>query len=189
LGLIRDDLGKTEFANPIYTEIIIRSLNWDTQKELEETEPKYQIPRYLKDDVIDMDYLLKDFQVFWRENSDIWQKKFDYQEAAPQLILQAFLQRVLNGGGSIVREMAAGTGRADLCIIYMDRKYPIEMKIRYGENTYDTGITQILRYMDTLGCDEGWLVVFDHRSSTAWDDRLFSRREAVGGKNVILYGC
>jgi len=189
LGLIRDDLGKTEFANPIYTEIIIRSLNWDTQKEIEETELQYQIPRYLNGEAVDMDYLLRDFQVFWRENSGIWQKKFDYQEAAPQLVLQAFLQRVLNGGGRIVREMAAGTGRADICVIYLNKKYPIEMKIRYSENTYNAGIKQILGYMDTLGCDKGWLVIFDQRSLTDWDEKLFCREEDAGEKLVMVYGC
>jgi len=189
LGLIRDDQGKTEFANPIYSEIIIRSLNWDTQKELEETAPQYQMPRYIKEDAIDMDSLLKDFQAFWRENSDIWQKKYDYQEAAPQLVLQAFLQRVLNGGGSIVREMAAGAGRADICVIYNGEKYPVEMKIRRGESTYGAGAEQILKYMDILGCGAGWLVVFDDRSAVSWDEKIFSKAINAGGKTVMLYGC
>ena len=46
-----------------------------------------------------MDYLLQDFQQFWRENSAIWVDLFKYREAAPHLILYAFLQRVFNGGG------------------------------------------------------------------------------------------
>ena len=39
-----------------------------------------------------MSRLLRDFQQFWRDNSDIWQGKFDYKEAEPHLVLQAFLQ-------------------------------------------------------------------------------------------------
>jgi hypothetical protein len=72
---------------------------------------------------------MRDFQQFWRENSDIWSEKTQYKEAAPHLILYAFLQRVINGGGQILREMATGTGRVDLCIIYENQKYPIELKI------------------------------------------------------------
>jgi len=189
IGLIRDDHGKAEPANPIYAEIIIRSLNWSVQREIEQASIEYQIPRYLSKDIIDIDYLLRDFQVFWRENSDIWQKKFDYQEAAPQLVMQAFLQRVLNGGGDIIREMAAGTGRADICVIYLNKKYPIEMKIRYNDKTHDEGINQILRYMDTLGCNMGWLVIFDRRDSSGWDEKLFCRREYIFGKTVTVYGC
>ena len=43
LGLIRDDRGKTEPANPIYGEIIIRSLNWGVQREIEQTGTQYQM--------------------------------------------------------------------------------------------------------------------------------------------------
>ncbi|MFQ9146681.1 MAG: hypothetical protein ACLR5I_16805 [Odoribacter splanchnicus] len=42
---------------------------------------------------------------FWisavfRENADSWIERFDYKESGPQLLLQAFLQRVVNGGGT-----------------------------------------------------------------------------------------
>ena len=55
-----------------------------------------------------MNLLLKGFQEFWRENSEIWTERFEYKEAAPHLILQAFLQRVINGGAHILREFASG---------------------------------------------------------------------------------
>ena len=133
MGLIRDDCDRVEPANPIYGEIIVRTLSRNTQEDIGLDGNPYPIPRYIKGDELDMDTLLCDFQVFWRENEEIWQKKYDYLEAAPQLILQAFLQRIVNGGGHIVREMAAGTGRTDLCVEYGKRKYPIELKIRHGD--------------------------------------------------------
>jgi len=188
MGLIRDDRGIVEPANPIYTEIIIRSLNWDTQVEIEQTGTLYQMPRYLQNGTIDMDCLLSDFQVFWRENSDIWRKKYDYQEAAPQLILQAFLQRILNGGGQIVRELAAAASRVDLCIIYHNKKYPVEMKIRYNDEVYSEGAEQIVRYMDILGCDRGWLVVFDQRVTLSWSERIFCRKTVSNGKTIMIFG-
>jgi hypothetical protein len=189
MGLIRDDRGKIEPANPIYTEIIIRTLTWNIQQDLSQSKYPYQIPRYLKNGIIDMDYLLRDFQDFWRENSDIWRHKYDYQEAAPHLILQAFLQRVLNGGGKISREIAAGTGRSDLCVIYQEHKYHLELKIRHNDRTYAEGVRQIQDYMDIFGCDTGWLVVFDQRQTLTWKERLFVRQESAGGKTVMIYGC
>jgi hypothetical protein len=81
------------------------------------------------DGTIDMNGLLKGFQDFWRENGEIWIEKYEYKEAAPHLILQAFLQRVINGGGQIIREYAAGTKRFDLCILFNKNKYAIELKI------------------------------------------------------------
>jgi hypothetical protein len=74
------------------------------QCDLQQIDSAYQIPRYLKNGRIDMDFLMRDFQQFWRENSAIWEERFLYKEAAPHLILMAFLQRVVNGGGQILRE-------------------------------------------------------------------------------------
>jgi len=136
-----------------------------------------------------MDTLLYDFQTFWRENEAIWKKKCDYQEAAPHLILQAFLQRVVNGGGRIVREMAASTGRIDLCVEYRDQSYPIELKIRRDDSTYSEGLKQTAGYMDRLGGKEGWLVLFDQRKGLSWDDKLYVKKECLDDKTITVFGC
>jgi hypothetical protein len=188
MGLIRDIPGGFLPANPIYSEVIVRTLSFNVQDDLLDKKYPYQILRYLKNGRIDMDFLMCDFQQFWRENSEIWIKKFDYGEAAPHLILMAFLQRVINGGGQIICEMAAGTGRLDLCLIYENHKYPIELKIRYGTKYVEQGIEQTARYMDTLGCKEGWLAVFDRRKTVKWDDKLFMKKETVNGKTITVVG-
>jgi len=69
---------------------------------------------YVQAGKLDMKRLLSDFQQFWRENSESWTKRYQYVEAAPHLTLQAFLQRIVNSGGSVTREMAAGSKRLDL---------------------------------------------------------------------------
>jgi len=188
LGLIKDTDNKIEPSNPIYAEVIARTLSYDAQKKFMQKKPEANIPRYLKDGKIDMDYLLQDFQQFWRQNSAIWIDLFKYREAAPHLILQAFLQRVLNGGGEIIREMAAGTGRADLCVVYELEKYPIELKIRRSEKTCNEGLVQTMKYMDTFGCTEGWLVIFDQRDDVSWDDKIFLKKETAEGKTVTVIG-
>ncbi|MDR1937902.1 MAG: ATP-binding protein, partial [Tannerellaceae bacterium] len=86
LGLIRVTREKTGPANPIYAEVIVRTLNYDMQSDLQQHDTPYQMPRYLKDGRIDMDFLMRDFQQFWRENSAIWKERFSYKEAAPHLI-------------------------------------------------------------------------------------------------------
>ena len=49
-----------------------------------------------------VDKLLEAFQRFFREHSEHWSQRFDrYQEAGPQLLLQAYLQKVVNGGGRV----------------------------------------------------------------------------------------
>jgi molybdopterin-guanine dinucleotide biosynthesis protein len=189
LGLIRDDANKLEPANPIYGELIVRILSFNTQESLRTGDNPYHMPRYLKGDRIDMALLMADFQSFWRENSAIWIERFDYKEAAPHLILQAFLQRIINGGGQIIREMAAERRRLDLCVVFREQRYPIELKLWRGEKTYLEGLEQTVRYMDSLGCTEGWLVVFDRRDEVDWDTKLFTRKETVNNKTVNIVGC
>ena len=188
LGLIKSIEGKIQPSNPIYGEVIARTLSYNAQEEFMLEKPDSTIPRYLKDGKMDIDYLMRDFQQFWRENSDVWIERFDYKEAAPHLILQAFLQRVINGGGDIIREMAAGTKRTDLCLIYEDQKYPIELKIRRGEKSVKEGIEQTIGYMDTFGCAEGWLAVFDQRPEIDWNDKIYMKKETTDGKTVTIVG-
>jgi Holliday junction resolvase len=104
------------------------------------------------------------------------------------LILQAFLQRVINGGGDIIREIAAGTGRADLCVVFEGYKYPVELKIRQGEKSLSQGLEQTVEYMDTFGVTEGWLLIFDQRPNISWDKKIYIKKECVGKKTVTVVG-
>jgi type II secretory pathway predicted ATPase ExeA len=189
LGIIRvGDDSRIIPANPIYAEMIGRYLSSSTQAKLQDPKYPYQIFRYMRDGRIDMDSLMRDFQQFWRENSAIWEERFEYKESAPHLIMMAFLQRVINGGGQIIREMASGKGRLDICLIYEGQKYPIELKIRYGQKYLQEGLEQTAHYVDTLGCAEGWLAIFDRRSSIGWSKKIFMKKEIVNGKTVTVVG-
>jgi hypothetical protein len=185
LGLIKNEKGILKPANKMYAEVIIRTLSFNTQLHLQNQIENIWIDQ---SGIIDMDGLLKGFQEFWRENSGIWEEKYQYKEAAPHLILQAFLQRIINGGGVIHREYASDRGRLDLCVQYQNKKYPIEIKLRYSEKTYQEGLKQLGNYMDTLGCMEGWLVVFDKRVKISWSKKLFFRKKKVNNKIITIVG-
>ena len=194
LGLIRDDCGKTEAANPIYAEIIIRALSWSAQVSIMEAHKEYVIPRYLKGGRIDMDFLMRDFQEYWRENSEIWINRYktelyEYDEAAAHLVLHAFMQRIINGGGQVRREMAVGTRRVDLCVIYERQKYPIELKILQSEKSRSSSLEQIWSYMDIVGSNSGWLVIFDKDTKKNWEDKIFMKEESLDGKKIVIVGC
>jgi hypothetical protein len=188
LGLIAETRERLGPANPIYGEIIARALSYDVQQDLLYNYKEYEMPRYLKDGRIDMNYLMRDFQQFWHLNSAIWTDRMDYKEAAPHLVMMAFLQRVINGGGQVIRDMGFGSGRLDLCLIYENRKYPIELKIRYGEKYLEKGLEQTARYMDLHCCNEGWMVVFDRRTTVKWEDKLYFKQETVNGKTITVVG-
>jgi len=185
LGLIVDNKGIIKPANPIYSEVIIRWLNYNSQQDL----PVSLMNKWVQGKHVLMNELLKEFQQFWRENSEIWGRMYKYQEAAPHLILQAFLQRVINGGGQIIREYAAGTKRFDLCVVYQGNKYPIELKIDYGPKTLPDGLAQLAEYMDKVGEKEGWLVIFDRISGKSWDEKIYWKSENHKGKKIDVVGC
>ena len=194
LGLIKETKSSAEPANPIYAELIIRALNWNVQRIIESEHKEYNIPRYLKDGKIDMDYLIRDFQQFWRENSEIWIERYkknyyEYEEAAPHLVMNAFLQRVINGGGEIIREMALGKKRADLCVVYDGYKYPIELKIFRGEKSLADGLDQLSGYVDKVGEKSGWLVLFDRDTDKPWHEKIYMKKEILDGKEITVAGC
>ena len=194
LGLIREIGTSAEPANPIYAELIIRALNWNTQRLIENEHKDYLVPRYMKDGKINMDFLLNDFQQYWRENSEIWKDRYrinfyEYEEAAPHLVMQAFLQRVLNGGGQIIREMALGKKRADLCVVYEGCKYPIELKILRGEKSMTDGLSQLSAYTDRVGENSGWLVLFDRDTAKPWEEKIYMKKETINGKELTVAGC
>jgi hypothetical protein len=186
LGLLKNDpqLGLC-LSNPIYRDVIVRTLNYDTQYAL----PRDLAHRWMDGQTLDMSALLKEFQQFWRENAEMWTERYDYKEAAPHLTLQAFLQQVTNGGAQIVREFALGTGRVDVCVRYADKAYPLELKLASPKARLQ-GLEQLERYMAACGASEGWLVIFDRDPSKGWDDKIaWATEKLPGGGTAHVVGC
>ena len=179
LGLLKDVKGVLLPANPIYAEVILRTLSFGAQYAMQTMVTETP---WVKDDRLDMNGLLKAFQQFWRENSEAFTAKvIDYPEAAPHLMLQAYLQRVINGGGQIVREFALGSMRLDLLAIYKTGRYPIEIKLDYQMKSA-APYKQLLDYMDRTATTEGWLVVFDRTPGKAWDEKIRWETVELEGK-------
>ncbi len=187
LGLLKESDGLLYFSNPIYSEVVVRYLGMKAQNAI--PSDRHAPIAYMKDDRLDMKKLLTNFQMFWREHSEIWLERFQYKEAAPHLVLMAFLQKIAGQDRFITREMASGRGRLDICIQHGGSRYPIEIKIRRNNKTTEEGKAQLSAYMETLGCDEGWLVVFDRRKKPSWKSKLFWKTETVDGKVVHTVGC
>lgn len=191
LGLIKwDNAAGFKISNPIYEDILTRHLNSSYYDNLPSpTEWKWQ----KADGKLDMESLLKEFQGFWRSHSEIWEEMAGYTEVFPHLLLTAFLQRLLNGGGRTDREVAAGRGRMDLRIEYMGDKFIIEIKLVRNrdnpEKVREDGLRQIADYRDKAAPGApSYLMIFDRRDKTkekSWDERI--SWEKVGEITVI--GC
>ena len=196
MGLIKVERGKPRrIANGIYREIIPRELTWSTQTGLTQEPQWYQNA----DGSINMEKLLLDFQQFFRQNADAWIGRFDYAEAGPQLLLQCFLQRIVNGGGYIDREYGLGRKRTDLLIRkpLTDhyggpvQRIVLELKIKRGSlnKVIDEGLRQTTDYMDLVGSvDEGHFIVFDRSQEKTWEERIWHKPYEYQGRTIIVWG-
>ena len=192
LGLVaRDD--PIRVANPIYREVIPRDLTWTTQAGLTD-DPAWYVDAAGNLLLTD---LLAAFQTFFREHSEHWLERFQYREAGPQLLLQAFLQRVVNSGGRVEREYGLGRMRTDLLIVWPSgapaeppRRMVIECKLlhRSLDEAIRTGLEQTRAYMDRCAATEGHLVLFDRTAGKPWSDKLFRRTEDAAGTPVTVWG-
>lgn len=198
LGLVSIEQGTPQVANPIYREVIAREITYGAQLAIPAPEWKWE----KSDGTLDMDALLKAFQSFWQNNSEVWEQKLDYSEAFPHLLLMAFLQRVTNVSGRIEREYAAGRGRMDLAVEYHGQWNIIEIKLLRQGKSFETlmeeGITQTLGYRERFSEQpvaarakgkepvRCYLVIFDRRTEKpAWSERL----RWITGDDVTVVAC
>ena len=175
LGLI-DSGEPPRIANPIYAEVVPRELGYILQSSLD-----VQVAWYVDDaGRLDMNKLLSAFRTFFGEHSEHWLGRFsEYPGAGPQLILQAYLHRVVNSGGRIEREYGLGRGRTDLLVLWpreagqpsdLWERFVVECKVLRDSDrkslawTIERGVEQTLGYMARCGAAEGHLVVIDRRA-------------------------
>jgi hypothetical protein len=187
LGLVTQDR-PIQFSNPIYREIITRILNQNLHDGFDSDTVKTSWYLDAKGR-LEMDKLLDAFVAFYRRHSESWLERFDYKEAGHQLLLMAFLQRIVNGGGRIEREMAVGNGRTDLAIFWKDQVIAVEIKLHHDGYIREEGLRQLGRYMDKLGQQHGYLVIFEKRPSAElpWEQRIRREVEQVEGKEIEIW--
>ena len=193
LGLLAPD-SPPRMANPIYAEVVPRELGYVLQDSLD-----VQVAWYVDDaGRLDMNKLLTAFGTFFGEHAEHWLDHLgDYREAGPQLILQAYLHRVVNSGGRIEREYGLGRGRTDLLVLWpceagqpseLWERFVVECKVLRDSDrkslawTIERGVEQTLGYMAQCGAEEGHLVVIDRRAATEERRRGEGTEEHRGGE-------
>ena len=184
LGLVK--LDRMEIANPIYQQIIPRELS---QLAADSIGERFVLrPGYVRmDGSLDVVELLLSFSDFYRENAPIWLEKLDYKESGPHILLMAFLQRIINGGGTIQREYALGRGRVDLLVTWKLQRIVIELKVNHHESTLSDGLEQTARYMDTSQVKEGHLMIFNKDLSIPWDQKFKATQELFQGHLIHVW--
>jgi hypothetical protein len=193
LGLCAPD-DPARVANPLYQELIARVLAGNAEPKLVVTPRSF----VLSDGRLDFTRMLEEFAAFWREHGEVLAAGMTYHEVAPQLVLMAFLQRVINGGGQVDREYGVGRGRIDLLVRwpYSEsgqrrlQRHALELKVwREGEkDPLEKGLVQIDEYLARLGLDEGGLVIFDRRPESGGTETRtrFEQARSPSGRQVTV---
>ena len=199
LGLV-DASEPPQIANPIYAEVVPREIGYVVQSGLDE-----QAAWYVDDaGGLDMHKLLRAFSTFYGEHAEHWLGRLaDYSEAGPQLILQAYLQRIVNGGGCIEREYGIGRGAVDILVLWppapgqpsdLWTRIVVECKALRAsgrqslESVVERGVEQTCSYMIGCNAQEGHLVVFDRRGEPRFGDaREPTAHTSLGGKVMVWH--
>ena len=197
LGLIARRDRQLQIANRLYREVLPRELTSIVQDSMQgkAEQPWFVLP----DGSLDMDKLLEAFQQFFRENSESWLQRYAYHEAGPQLLLQAFLQRIVNGGGRIAREYGLGRGRTDLFLQWpltpqgytgAMQQVVLELKIQHKGKaaTLAAGLAQTARYADQCGADSAHLLIFDRDPDVDWDDKIYRETHTQDQWSISVWG-
>ncbi len=190
LGLIaRND--PLRVANPIYREIIVRVLAVSTQANITAEPSSFVLP----DGRLAFKKLLNGFMAFWSEHGGALLNATPYREVAPQLMLMAWMQRLVNGGGYIDREYGVGRGRIDLLVRWpylrpngkrAVQKRAVEIKVWRPKQAdpLSRGLSQLDGYLKQLGLKRGVLVIFDRRSPKRIAEPRWEEAVTPSGKPV-----
>jgi hypothetical protein len=191
LGLIGSGKPPT-VANPIYREVIARILGAGAEELMKLLPHTFLLP----DGRLNFSKLLSEFAEFWKENGEILASNVPYQQAGPQVVMMAYLQRIVNGGGYVDREYGIGTGRIDLLVRkpygdHRTQKEALEIKMRYAgqADPLPAGLKQLDGYLDRLGLSTGTLAVFDARPDAPpiAERTTISASQTPCGRTVTLF--
>lgn len=170
LGIVKSP--PLRIANPIYTEVIARVLSEPASTMVFADPRSFVRP----DGRFDLDVLLREFAAFWLEQGDALADTTTYHESGAQLVMMAFLQRVVNGRGTVAREYGIGRRRIDLLVSWpftdehgkrQLQREAIELKVwRDGrKDPLEEGLKQLDEYLTRVGLETGILVLFDRRTT------------------------
>ncbi len=187
LGLIRSGDNGLMPANGIYAEVLPRVLAVDAESQLRAEVIKSSWKG--SDGKLNPAQFMTNFFAFWREQGEVMMNTVRYHEAAPTLVLMAYLQRVVNGAGRIEREYAAGSGRMDLLVVHGDVRMAIEVKV-WRDKQADPlakGVLQLEWYLARHALPNGFLVIFDQRTNAPdWLERMSTEQLTTESERIIV---
>ncbi len=184
-------------ADPICAEVVPRELTRVLEDRLA-SETAWLVGT---DSHLDVAGLPEALQEFLRQRWEHWVKRLGCEQAGPQLMLQAFLQRLVNGGGRTEREHGLGRRRKDMLIQWPDpRSGRADPRAQARNRMQGAAVGQSAGEDDPegaapeqgvhgrCGAESGHWAFFDRREAKSWENRVFRREQTESSKAVTVWG-
>jgi hypothetical protein len=135
---------------------------------------------YLPNKGLDMEKVLVNFQAFMKKEYS--GKDREFVERDGRLIFLAFIKPIINGAGYDFKEsQISEEKRLDVIITYYQHQYVAELKIWRGAAVHQKGVLQLVDYLNRMGLDTGFLLIFDHNKKKTWSKDWIN----VQGKRIF----
>lgn len=161
-GIFKEEDGKLRIHNRIYEQIIYNYMISKLELSTDMGGYNFRDNFINGDGSLDFEKILAKFQQFMKEEYS--EKDSGFLERNGRLLFLAFIKPIINGRGFDFKEVQTSEERRlDVVVTYLDRCYVAELKVWYGEKAHEKGILQLCSYLDSLGLDKGYLIIYDTR--------------------------
>lgn len=180
-GIFGDKNGKIGIANTIFEQLIYNYMSSKIETTVKMGGYNFRDNVVTDKGMLDMEQVLLKFQAFMKEQRS--KKDAAFLEREGRLLFLAFIKPIINGSGYDFKEIQISEERRlDVVITFNNARYVVELKIWRGEKAHQKGLSQLSGYLDALGLDKGYLLIYDFN-----DVKEYKHEHAViDGKNVCM---
>jgi hypothetical protein len=183
-GLIKAEGKEVRVSNPIYKKRFTRMFFRDVAGKVDISFKRY----YLPDGSLNMERVLVDFEKYIaRIGAAAFYSTNKPMEVTGKFQLTAWLyQFVSEGKGELYYESKTGLGIMDIMLIYKDRKYIIETKVKRYRGTVDEALEQLAdKYLLPERVSHGYIVMFDPKTRVG--ELCTPQKHILEGKEILSF--
>jgi len=182
-GIFREINGKLKIHNRIYEQRVYNYMSSKLELSTDMGGYNFRDNFINTDGSLDFTKILIKFQQFMKKEYS--EKDSNFIERNGRLLFLAFIKPIINGRGFDFKEVQTSEERRlDVVVTYLDRCYVAELKMWYGKKAHEKGILQLCTYLDSLGLDRGYLIIYDTRrgAKKEWKQDSIS----IGSKEIYM---
>lgn len=180
-GFLKEENGRVAVANRLFEMCL---LNMFMAKEAIRSEVYAQGGSdrigFIKNDMLDMDLVLKKFVEYFTEICSEKDAKFIEKNGRKFFLL--YLKPIINGTGNYYLEaQTRDERRTDVIVDYRGEQFIVELKIWHGDEYNERGERQLTDYLDYYHKDKGYMLSFNfNKNKVAGVNEI-----KVGNKTIV----